>query len=106
MSGAADRAAARSLRRRRGTSAGFRTGFVRAISSPSIPGMVESIREIPGVFFPGAPGRKMSPCRSGLLLRDELKRRGVGVQMTRTSDTLIALGRPGRLLHRSRVTCS
>jgi N-acetylmuramoyl-L-alanine amidase len=31
----------------------------------------------------------------GLLLRDELKRRGVGVKMTRTSDTLIALGDRG-----------
>jgi N-acetylmuramoyl-L-alanine amidase len=31
----------------------------------------------------------------GLLLRNELKRRGVGVQMTRTSDTLIALGDRG-----------
>ena len=31
----------------------------------------------------------------GLLLRDELKRRGVGVRMTRTTDTLIALGDRG-----------
>jgi N-acetylmuramoyl-L-alanine amidase len=31
----------------------------------------------------------------GLLLRDELKRRGVGVQMTRSTDTLIALGDRG-----------
>jgi N-acetylmuramoyl-L-alanine amidase len=30
-----------------------------------------------------------------LLLRDELKRRGIGVRMTRTTDTLIALGDRG-----------
>jgi len=49
----------------------------------------------PGVFFPRGTREKDVTLDVGLLLRDELKRRGVGVQMTRTSDTLIALGDRG-----------
>jgi N-acetylmuramoyl-L-alanine amidase len=49
----------------------------------------------PGVFFPRGTREKDVTLEVGLLLRDELKRRGVGVQMTRTSDTLIALGDRG-----------
>jgi N-acetylmuramoyl-L-alanine amidase len=49
----------------------------------------------PGVFFPRGTREKDVTLVVGLLLRDELKRRGVGVQMTRTSDTLIALGDRG-----------
>jgi N-acetylmuramoyl-L-alanine amidase len=49
----------------------------------------------PGVFFPRGTREKDVTLQMGLLLRDELKRRGVGVQMTRTSDTLIALGDRG-----------
>jgi N-acetylmuramoyl-L-alanine amidase len=49
----------------------------------------------PGVFFPRGTREKDVTLQVGLLLRDELKRRGVGVQMTRTSDTLIALGDRG-----------
>jgi len=45
----------------------------------------------PGVFFPRGTREKEVTLAVGLLLRDELKRHGVGVQMTRTSDTLIAL---------------
>jgi N-acetylmuramoyl-L-alanine amidase len=45
----------------------------------------------PGVFFPRGIREKDVTLQVGLLLRNELKRRGVGVQMTRTSDTLIAL---------------
>jgi N-acetylmuramoyl-L-alanine amidase len=45
----------------------------------------------PGVFFPRGTREKDVTLAVGLLLRDELKRQGVGVQMTRTSDTLIAL---------------
>ena len=49
----------------------------------------------PGVFFPQGTREKDVTLAVGLLLRDELKRQGVGVQMTRTSDTLIALGDRG-----------
>jgi N-acetylmuramoyl-L-alanine amidase len=49
----------------------------------------------PGVFFPRGVREKEVTLQVGLLLRNELKRRGVGVQMTRTSDTLIALGDRG-----------
>jgi N-acetylmuramoyl-L-alanine amidase len=49
----------------------------------------------PGVFFPRGTREKEVTLQVGLLLRNELKRRGIGVQMTRTSDTLIALGDRG-----------
>jgi N-acetylmuramoyl-L-alanine amidase len=49
----------------------------------------------PGVFFPRGTREKDVTLQVGVLLRNELKRRGVGVQMTRTSDTLIALGDRG-----------
>jgi N-acetylmuramoyl-L-alanine amidase len=46
----------------------------------------------PGVFFSGGITEKNVTLELALLLRDELKRRGIGVIMTRTRDTLIALG--------------
>jgi N-acetylmuramoyl-L-alanine amidase len=49
----------------------------------------------PGVFFPRGTREKDVTLAVGLLLREELKRQGVGVQMTRISDTLIALGDRG-----------
>lgn len=49
----------------------------------------------PGVFFPRGTREKEVTLAVGLLLRDELKQQGVGAQMTRTSDTLIALGDRG-----------
>ena len=49
----------------------------------------------PGVFFPRGTREKDVTLAVGLLLRDELKRQGVAAQMTRTSDTLIALGDRG-----------
>jgi N-acetylmuramoyl-L-alanine amidase len=49
----------------------------------------------PGVFFPRGTREKDVTLQVGLLLRTELKRRGVGARMTRTSDTLIALGDRG-----------
>jgi N-acetylmuramoyl-L-alanine amidase len=49
----------------------------------------------PGVFFPRGTREKDVTLQVGLLLKNELKRRGVGVQMTRTTDTLIALGDRG-----------
>ena len=49
----------------------------------------------PGTFFPRGVREKDVTLAVGLLLRDELKRRGIGVRMTRTTDTLIALGDRG-----------
>jgi N-acetylmuramoyl-L-alanine amidase len=49
----------------------------------------------PGTFFPRGTHEKEVTLQVGLLLRDELKRRGIGVRMTRTTDTLIALGDRG-----------
>jgi len=49
----------------------------------------------PGVFFPRGTREKDVTLQVGLLLRNELQRRGVAVKMTRTSDTLIALGDRG-----------
>ncbi len=49
----------------------------------------------PGVFFPRGVREKDVTLGVGLLLRDELERRGIGVRMTRTTDTLIALGDRG-----------
>jgi N-acetylmuramoyl-L-alanine amidase len=49
----------------------------------------------PGVFFPRGTREKDVTLQVGLLLRSELQRRGVAVKMTRTSDTLIALGDRG-----------
>src|SRR6185295_9368668 len=49
----------------------------------------------PGVFFPRGTKEKDVTLQVGLLLRNELKGRGVAVNMTRTADTLIALGDRG-----------
>lgn len=49
----------------------------------------------PGVFFPRGIQEKDVTLQVGMLLRAELKRRGIGVRMTRTTDTLIALGDRG-----------
>jgi N-acetylmuramoyl-L-alanine amidase len=49
----------------------------------------------PGTYFPRGVREKDVTLQVGLLLREELKRRGVGVRMTRTADTLIALGDRG-----------
>lgn len=49
----------------------------------------------PGIFFPRGVHEKNVTLQVGLLLRDELRRRGIGVKMTRTTDTLIALGDRG-----------
>jgi N-acetylmuramoyl-L-alanine amidase len=49
----------------------------------------------PGTFFPRGIREKDVTLQVGLRLRDELKRRGIGVRMTRTTDTLIALGDRG-----------
>lgn len=44
-----------------------------------------------GIFFPRGVREKNVTLQVGLRLRDELKRRGIGVRMTRTTDTLIDL---------------
>jgi N-acetylmuramoyl-L-alanine amidase len=49
----------------------------------------------PGTFFPRGVREKDVTLQVSLLLRDELKRRGIGIRMTRTTDTLIALGDRG-----------
>jgi N-acetylmuramoyl-L-alanine amidase len=49
----------------------------------------------PGMFFPRGVREKDVTLQIGLLVREELKRRGVAVRMTRTTDTLIALGDRG-----------
>jgi N-acetylmuramoyl-L-alanine amidase len=49
----------------------------------------------PGIFFPRGMREKDVTLAVGLLLRDELRQRGVAVRMTRISDTLIALGDRG-----------
>ncbi len=46
----------------------------------------------PGMFFPNGLKEKDVTLAVSLLVRDELERRGVKVTMTRTTDTLIALG--------------
>ncbi len=50
----------------------------------------------PGMFFPHGLKEKDVTLQMSLLLRDELRSRGVGVRMTRTTDTLIALADRGR----------
>ena len=50
----------------------------------------------PGLFFPRGTREKDVTLQVALLLRQELKARGIGVRMTRTTDTLIALGDRGR----------
>jgi N-acetylmuramoyl-L-alanine amidase len=49
----------------------------------------------PGTYFPRGVREKHVTLQVGLLLREELRERGVGVRMTRTTDTLIALGDRG-----------
>ncbi|MCU0619942.1 MAG: N-acetylmuramoyl-L-alanine amidase [Gemmatimonadales bacterium] len=50
----------------------------------------------PGLFFPKGLREKDVTLQVGLLVRDELRKRGVDVRMTRARDTLIALGDRGR----------
>lgn len=50
----------------------------------------------PGIYFPQGIREKDVTLQVGLLLREELARRGVEVTMTRTADTLIDLRHRGR----------
>src|SRR6185369_15542560 len=49
----------------------------------------------PGLYFPRGTREKDVTLQVGLLLRAELRRRGIAVRMTRSTDTLIALGDRG-----------
>jgi N-acetylmuramoyl-L-alanine amidase len=49
----------------------------------------------PGIFFPRGITESDVTLQVGVLLREELKRRGIEVRMTRTTDTLIALADRG-----------
>lgn len=49
----------------------------------------------PGRYFPAGISEKQVNLQVGLLVRDELRRRGIEVTMTRTRDTLIDLGHRG-----------
>ncbi len=70
---------------------GLRRGHVVAID----PGHGGVDPGNPGLYFPRGVKEKDVTLQIGMLLRDELERRGVGVRMTRTTDTLIALGDRG-----------
>lgn len=50
----------------------------------------------PGMFFPRGVREKDVTLQISLMLRQELRKRGVAVRMTRTTDTLIALGDRGK----------
>jgi N-acetylmuramoyl-L-alanine amidase len=50
----------------------------------------------PGLFFPRGLKEKDVTLQMSLLLREELRARGISVRMTRTRDTLIALADRGR----------
>jgi len=50
----------------------------------------------PGLFFPNGLKEKDVTLKMGILVRQELLKRGVGVIMTRTTDTLIKLSHRGR----------
>jgi N-acetylmuramoyl-L-alanine amidase len=66
---------------------GLRPGHVVAID----PGHGGVDPGNPGTYFPRGVREKEVTLQVGLLLREELRQRGVGVRMTRTTDTLIAL---------------
>ncbi len=70
---------------------GLRTGHVVTID----PGHGGVDPGNPGTYFPRGVREKDVTLQVGLLLREELRERGVGVRMTRTTDTLIALGDRG-----------
>jgi N-acetylmuramoyl-L-alanine amidase len=97
------RARLEELRRRTTTLAGRAAGGAARLPNGLRPGHVVAVDPghggvdpgNPGTFFPRGVREKDVTLQVGLLLRDELKRRGIGVRMTRTTDTLIALGDRG-----------
>lgn len=70
---------------------GLRTGHVVTLD----PGHGGVDPGNPGTYFPRGVREKDVALQVGLLLREELRERGVGVRMTRTTDTLIDLGDRG-----------
>jgi N-acetylmuramoyl-L-alanine amidase len=70
---------------------GLRTGHVVTID----PGHGGVDPGNPGTYFPRGVREKDVTLQVGLLLREELRQRGVGVRMTRTTDTLIDLSDRG-----------
>lgn len=99
----ARRARLEELRRRTTTLAGRTTAAEARLPNGLRPGHVVTVDPghggvdpgNPGTFFPRGVREKDVTLQVGLLLRDELKRHGIGVRMTRTTDTLIALGDRG-----------
>jgi N-acetylmuramoyl-L-alanine amidase len=97
------RARLEELRGRTTTLAGRAAGADARLSNGLRPGHVVTVDPghggvdpgNPGTFFPRGLREKDVTLQIGLLLREELKRRGIGVRMTRTTDTLIALGDRG-----------
>jgi N-acetylmuramoyl-L-alanine amidase len=97
------RARLEELRRRTTTLAGRAAGGEARLPNGLRPGHVVTVDPghggvdpgNPGTFFPRGVREKDVTLQVGMLLRDELKRRGIGVRMTRTTDTLIALGDRG-----------
>jgi N-acetylmuramoyl-L-alanine amidase len=97
------RARLEELRRRTTTLAGLAAGGEARLPNGLRPGHVVTVDPghggvdpgNPGTFFPRGIHEKNVTLQIGMLLRDELKRRGIGVRMTRTADTLIALGDRG-----------
>jgi N-acetylmuramoyl-L-alanine amidase len=97
------RARLEELRRRTTTMAGRAAGGEARLPNGLRPGHVVTVDPghggvdpgNPGTFFPRGVREKDVTLQVGMLLRDELKRRGIGVRMTRTTDTLIALGDRG-----------
>jgi N-acetylmuramoyl-L-alanine amidase len=83
--------AARSPAATRRLGNGLRPGHVVAID----PGHGGVDPGNPGTFFPRGVREKDVTLQVGILLRGELRRRGVGVQMTRITDTLIDLADRG-----------
>lgn len=70
---------------------GLRAGHVVAVD----PGHGGVDPGNPGLYFPKGVREKDVTLQIGLLLREELRSRGVSVRMTRATDTLIALGDRG-----------
>lgn len=70
---------------------GLRRGHVVTVD----PGHGGSDPGNPGLYFPRGLREKDVTLQVGLLVREELLRRGVGVIMTRTTDTLIKLSHRG-----------
>ncbi len=77
---------------RRGSDAARRNGLQLAHQVVVDPGHGGVDPGNPGRHLPGLMREKHVNLAIALLLRDELRRRGVDVVMTRTTDTLIALG--------------